>query len=83
MAPRDRAGWSNSRATMIRDLRYKLAVYHGHPVGELFDLENDPHEHDNLWDSARHADVRFDLLRRCFDATAFAIDTGPEATRSH
>ena len=23
------------------------------------------------------------LLRRCFDATAFAIDTGPEATRPH
>ena len=83
MAPGDRAGWSNSRATMIRDRRYKLAVYHGHPIGELFDLEHDPHEHDNLWDSARHAEVRFDLLRRCFDATAFAIDTGPEATRSH
>ena len=53
MAPGDRAGWSNSRATMIRDRRYKLAVYHGHPTGELFDLEQDPHEHDNLWDSAR------------------------------
>ena len=77
MAPGDRTGWSNSRATMIRNRRYKLAVYHGHPIGELFDLENDPHEHDNLWDSARHADIRFDLLRRCFDATAFAIDTGP------
>ena len=83
MAPRDRAGWSNSRATMIRDRRYKLAVYHGHPTGELFDLEQDPHEHDNLWDSPDHAEIRFDLLRRCFDATAFAIDTGPEATRGH
>ena len=83
MAPGDRAGWSNSRATMIRDRRYKLAVYHGHPVGELFDLEQDPHEHDNLWDSPPHAEIRFDLLRRCFDATAFAIDTGPEVTRSH
>ena len=56
---------------------------HGHPVGELFDLGNDAREHDNLWDSAEHAEVRFDLLRRCFDATAFAIDTGPEATRAH
>ena len=42
MAARDRAGWSNTRATMIRDRRYKLAVYHGHPTGELFDLETDP-----------------------------------------
>ena len=83
MAPGDRAGWSNSRATMIRDRRYKLAVYHDHPSGELFDLDQDPHEHDNLWHSPDHAEIRFDLLRRCFDATAFAIDTGPEATRGH
>ena len=77
----ERTGWSNTRATMIRDHRYKLAVYHGHPTGELFDLENDPHEHHNRWDDRRLADLRFELLRRCFDATAFAIDTGPEATR--
>ena len=82
MAPRDRAGWSNSRATTIRDRRYKPAVYHRHPIGELFDVEHDPHEHDSLWDSVRHAQT-FDLLRRCFDATVFAIDTSPEATRSH
>ena len=35
---------------MIRDDRYKLIVYHGHDIGELFDLENDPDEFDNLWD---------------------------------
>ena len=78
---RDRSGWSNSRATMIRDRRYKLAVYHGHPVGELFDLQEDPHEHRNLWNDAGHAELRFEMMRRCFDATAFAIDTGPEVTR--
>ena len=68
---------------MIRDRRYKLAYTTATPSASLFDLDHDPHEHDNLWDSARHAQVRFDLLRRCFDATAFAIDTGPEATLSH
>ena len=77
---RNTSGWSDSRATMIRDRRYKLAVYHGHPVGELFDLQEDPHEHRNLWNEASHTELRFDLLRRCFDATAFAIDTGPEVT---
>ena len=79
---RDLSGWSDSRATMIRDRRYKLAVYHGHPVGELFDLQEDPHEHRNLWREPGYAELRFDLLRRCFDATAFAIDTGPEVTRT-
>ena len=77
---RNLSGWSDSRATMIRDRRYKLAVYHGHPVGELFDLQEDPDEHRNLWNEGSHAELRFDLLRRCFDATAFAIDTGPEVT---
>ena len=79
---RNLSGWSDSRATMIRDRRYKLAVYHGHPVGELFDLQEDPHEHRNLWREPGYAELRFDLLRRCFDATAFAIDTGPEVTRT-
>ena len=78
---RNLSGWSDSHATMIRDRRYKLAVYHGHPVGELFDLQEDPHEHRNLWHEPSHAELRFALLRRCFDATAFAIDTGPEVTQ--
>ena len=79
---RNLGAWSDSRATMIRDRRHKLAVYHGHPVGELFDLQEDPHEHRNLWREPGYAELRFDLLRRCFDATAFAIDTGPEVTRT-
>ena len=63
---------------MIRDRRYKLAVYHGHPVGELFDLEADPGEFDNLWDDPAYAGILFDLLKRSFDALAFAVDIGPK-----
>ena len=37
---------------MIFDGRHKLVVYHGTGLGELFDLEKDPHEFDNLWDAA-------------------------------
>ena len=40
-------------ASMIRDERYKLVVYHGHEIGELFDLERDPDEFENLWDDPR------------------------------
>ena len=29
-------------ATMIRTRRHKLVNYHGHGLGELFDLEKDP-----------------------------------------
>lgn len=38
-----------SHANMLRTERYKLVVYHGHEVGELYDLEQDPDEFHNLW----------------------------------
>jgi len=66
-----------SYATMIRTHEYKLVNYHGHEVGELFDLTNDPHEFENQWDNPEYASVRFDLMKKSFDALAFAVDTGP------
>ena len=74
----DQRGFEGSYASMIRDERYKLVVYHGHNTGELFDLKNDPDEFVNLWDDPGHAQVRFDLLLRSFDSLAFAVDTGPK-----
>jgi arylsulfatase len=69
-----------SYATMYRDQRYKLCVYHGHDFGELYDLERDPEELENLWESEPHRDVRMDLMKRNFDATALAVDYGPKQT---
>ena len=75
-----REEWEGNRATMIREERFKLVVYHGHEQGELFDLKNDPGEFENLWDSPGHMDTRFRLMKKAFDQTAFAIDLGPEET---
>ncbi|MFC7375091.1 MULTISPECIES: sulfatase [unclassified Brachybacterium] len=36
--------------TMVRDRRYKLVEFIDHEDGQLFDLEQDPHEMANLWD---------------------------------
>ena len=71
-------GGTGSFATMHRDERYKLVVYHGHNIGELFDLQDDPDEYHNLWDSPAHQEIRFRLMKDSFDALAFAIDRGPE-----
>lgn len=43
--------------------RYSLTVYAGFPgYGDLFDLEEDPHELDNLWES--NPDLRHELVEK-------------------
>jgi arylsulfatase len=66
-----------SFATMWRDRRYKLVVYHGHGLGELYDLGNDPGEFENLWDDPAHQPLKLELLQRSFDASMLALDRGP------
>ncbi|MCZ6634442.1 MAG: sulfatase-like hydrolase/transferase [bacterium] len=65
-------------ATMYRNAQYKLVVYHGHGLGELYDLQADPNEFETLWDSAEHQDIKIDLMHRSFDASMLAMDPGPE-----
>lgn len=67
-----------SMGTMYRTDRYKLSIYHGHEKSELFDLLEDPDEYKNLWDVPRYQSVKSDLMRKSFDATVGALDTGPE-----
>jgi arylsulfatase len=65
--------------TMYRDRRWKLVVYHGIDAGELYDLQDDPHEHANLWDSPEpeHQARKLELMKRSFDASVQAMDYGP------
>jgi arylsulfatase A-like enzyme len=76
-----RPEYRGTYATMVRDERYKLVVYHGLGLGELYDLREDPGEFVNLWDSERHRDARFRLVVQSFDALATSVDLGPERTR--
>ena len=66
-----------AHATMYRDRRYKLVVYHGHGLGELYDLQEDPGEFCNLWDDLGHQAVKLNLMQRSFDASMLAMDKGP------
>ena len=75
--PKSDADRRRSYATMYRDERYKLVVYHGNRHGELFDLETDPEEFENLWDREDYSSIKMDLLKSSFDATVEATDPGP------
>jgi arylsulfatase A-like enzyme len=57
-----------THATMSFDGRIKVIVYHDLNLGEIFDLEKDPGEFSNLWDSPELADVKPELLVRHMDA---------------
>jgi arylsulfatase A-like enzyme len=61
-------------ATMLRTKRYKLNVYHdfgnnngGKPQGELYDMQIDPREKNNLWDKREYLDIKVALLLKMTD----------------
>lgn len=61
-------GGVGSFATMYRDHRYKLCVYHDQQIGELYDLTEDPWEFNDLWDDPSHQDIKADLIYRSFNS---------------
>ncbi len=61
-------GGSGTYGTMYRNRTHKLCMYHDKQLGELYDLEVDPWEFDDLWDSPQHQDIKNALIREAFDA---------------
>ncbi|MFT5465417.1 MAG: arylsulfatase [Verrucomicrobiales bacterium] len=60
-------GGPGAFATMYRRGQYKLSLYHGFGLGELYDLESDPWEHKNLWSEAEFAPLKAKLIAESFD----------------
>lgn len=52
-------------ATMVRTERFKLVHYHGEKYGELYDIERDPNEYNNLWYEEK--ELRGELERLLLD----------------
>jgi arylsulfatase A-like enzyme len=44
--------------------RWRMTIAHGDPYGELYDLRNDPHEMDNVFDDAACRGVRAELMEQ-------------------
>lgn len=47
--------------TYVND-RYKITVYNDQTYGELFDLQEDPNENENLWDNKKYQQLKDELL---------------------
>lgn len=57
--------------------RHKLTYYPGHAFGELFDLERDPEEYENLWNAPDHQALRQDMLMRLLEVLCVTEDPLP------
>lgn len=72
-----------SHGTMYFDGRYKICVYHGHDVGEIYDLEADPNEFNNLWDDPNSMSLKLHLLKKHVDAFAMTTSAGIERVKAY
>ena len=75
---------------MYRTKQYKLSVYHGNDYGELYDLVNDPNEHNNLWENPDAQNLKTQLIKDSFDTSLILKLVGliwrrsqPISTRLH
>jgi arylsulfatase A-like enzyme len=65
-------------AASVRTERYKLSYYQNLETGELYDLEKDPGEVENLWASARAKDVKEEMTEKLLKRMIQTVDPLPE-----
>ncbi|MGE9296561.1 MAG: sulfatase-like hydrolase/transferase [Puniceicoccales bacterium] len=57
-----RANQQHLNQVTLITTRYKLIITKGFALGELYDLELDPNQYENLWERESHQTVRLQLL---------------------
>ena len=54
-----------------------MTIYHGHEWGEIYDIEHDPAEKDNLWDNPGSANIKANLMEGLARQQMSLVDYGP------
>jgi arylsulfatase A-like enzyme len=79
--PQDRSGVGpHPQAHTVRNNRWRLTLFRGLEWGELYDLEEDPHEFNNLWGKPEAAGVKSEMLEFLARLQMAAIDRVPMPT---
>jgi len=83
-APREWVFAEDNYQIMMRGNRHKMVYYIGQEQGELYDLEQDPHELYNLWGAVAQKDLQSELLSRLLAwlAASTYYNAGYKRTRS-
>ncbi len=68
---------SPPRLRTLVTARWRLTVYANASWGELYDLESDPHELDNLWEDPGHRALRGELMTELVRQMTRHGDTSP------
>jgi arylsulfatase A-like enzyme len=78
--------WRFRRGMPLKTLRtrdWKLTYYAGQSFGELYDLENDPHEVVNLYGKPEYAEVQRSMMKRLMDELILTEGYLPEQIAPH
>jgi arylsulfatase A-like enzyme len=69
-----------THGVMYFDGRYKVCIYEGHTEAEIYDLERDPGEFDDLWDEPSFETGKSELLHDAFSGYMSTSDAGIRRT---
>jgi hypothetical protein len=65
-------------AVCVRNEQFKMVYYQNLPMGELYDLEKDPSETNNLWDVSSFRAAREMMTQLAVSRMIDTVDPRPE-----